>query len=156
MILVGKTTKTVGLKGEIKLYVLEPDLLEIGPTYYLGDRAYSLEKVRFTKSAAIIKFKGIDTIEEARRHLQKELTRKKEDVELEEDEFFYSDLLGVKVFDQEGRPLGEVIDILQPSIQSIYVIRGEKDFLLPGVKEFILSIDMEKREMIVSLIEGLK
>ncbi|NLY35721.1 MAG: 16S rRNA processing protein RimM [Tissierellia bacterium] len=156
MILVGKTTKTVGLKGEIKLFILEPDLLEIGGVYCLGNKSHSIEKLRFVKNAAIIKFSGIDTIEEAQKHLQKELTRKKEDVELEEDEFFYSDLLGVKVFDEQGKALGEIVDILQPSSQNIYVIRGETEFLLPGVKEFILSIDMEKRQMIVSLIEGLK
>lgn len=156
MILVGTTTKTVGLKGEIKLYVLEPDLLEVDEVYYLDNKPYSIEKVRSTKNATIIKFSGIDTIEEAQKHLQKELTRKKEDIELEEDEFFYSDLLGVKVFDEHGKTLGEIVDILQPSSQSIYVIRGETEFLLPGVKEFIRSIDMEKREMIVSLIEGLK
>lgn len=155
MILVGKTVKTVGLRGEIKLHVLEPTLLEIGESYYLNGEVYTIEKLRFSKNAAIVKFSGIEGIDEAQKHLQKELRRKKEDIILNEDEYFYSDLIGIKVFDQGGKSLGEIVDILQPSSQSLYVIRGETEFLLPAVKEYILSIDLEKREMIVSLIEGI-
>ncbi len=155
MILLGKTTKTVGLKGEIKLFVLEADLLEVGKDYELKGESHRIEKIRFSKNAAIIKFSDINSIEEARPYLNQDLFRKKEDIDLGEDEFFYSELLGLSVYDSSGAFLGEVVDILQPSQQNLYLIRGEKEFLLPAVEEFVLSIDLVKREMIVSLIEGL-
>ncbi|HZK10490.1 MAG TPA: ribosome maturation factor RimM [Clostridia bacterium] len=156
MIEIGRTIKAVGLRGEIKIHVQQPELLEIGKNYYLEDKVYTLEKIRFTKKATVIKFLGVDSIEEAQGQLQKKLSIKKEDIELEEGEFFESDLLGLKVIDEQGVDLGEIVDILYPSSQTLYVIRGETEFMLPAVKEFILSIDLDKKEMTVSLIEGLR
>lgn len=155
MLLVARTTKTVGLKGEIRLYVHQKDFLELGETYYLNDQAHVIEKMRFSKNAAIVKFSQITSIEEAEEYLNLDLYRKKEDVDLDQDEFFQSELLGLRVLDEDGEDLGEVVDILQPSSQSVLVIRGEEEFLLPAVKEFILAIDLEKEEITVSLIEGL-
>lgn len=155
MILLGKTTKTVGLRGEIKLYVLEADLLEAGASYMLGNESHVIEKIRFSKNAAIIKFSNINSIEEAEKYLNLDLYRKKDNITLDEDEYFYTELIGIQVFDENEGYLGEVVDILQPSKQSVYVIRGEKEFLLPAVSEFVLSIDLDSRKMLVSLIEGL-
>lgn len=155
MILVGKTTKTVGLKGEIRVYLHQADLIELGESYYLNGQAHTIEKLRFNKNTATIKFSQIDSIDQAENYLNLELFRRKEDIHLDQDQYFYSELIGLKVLSEDGKFLGEVVDILQPSLQNIYVIRGEVEFLLPAVEEFIVSIDLDKREMTVSLIEGL-
>ncbi|NLY73481.1 MAG: 16S rRNA processing protein RimM [Tissierellia bacterium] len=155
MILVGRTTKTVGLKGEIRVYLHQADLIELGESYYLDGQAHTIEKLRFNKNTATIKFSQIDSIEEAEDYLNLDLYRRKEDISLDQDEYFYSELLGLRVLSEEGDYLGEIVDIIQPSVQNVYVIKGEVEFLLPAVEEFIVSIDLEKREMTVSLIEGL-
>lgn len=154
-IALGKTLKTVGLRGEIKVYPYDLSLFEEGTEVLLGEDIMILEKLRFQKNMPVIKLSGIDSIEEAEEYLDLEIFRDKDDIELEEDEYYLSDLLGLTVVDENARVLGVVKDVLQPSSQWVYVIEGEKEFLLPAVDEYILSIDMETGMMVVRLIEGI-
>ena len=154
-ILLGKTLKAVGLKGEIKVYAYDLSLLEPGCDVLLDDEPRIIEKIRMQKNLPVVKFSGIDSIEEAQKLLDKEIFRNKKSIDLEEDEYYLSDLLGLRVVDENMHVLGVVKDVIQPSSQWIYVIEGEKEFMLPAVDDYILSIDMETGMMVVRLIEGI-
>lgn len=154
-ILLGKVLKTVGLRGEVKIYTDDLSLFEVGCEVLLGDELRSIEKIRLQKNLPVVKFSGIYSIEEAEDLVGLEVYRDKDSVELEEDEYYLSDLLGLTVVDENMKILGVVKDVIQPSSQWIYVIQGEKEFMLPAVDEYILSIDMETGMMVVRLIEGI-
>ena len=77
--------------------------------------------------------------------------------QMPEDTYLVKDLLGISVIDGNGTPIGTLVDVIQNSAQDLYEIRREdgKTFLLPAVMEFIQKVDLNKRIMVVKLIEGL-
>lgn len=76
---------------------------------------------------------------------------------IEEDEFLANDTLGMKVITEEGENIGEVVDIYETAAHDIYVIEDEEyETMIPDVDVFIKKIDFEKREMVVSLLEGMR
>ena len=76
---------------------------------------------------------------------------------IEEDEFLANDVIGMKVFTEEGKSIGEVVDIYETAAHDIYVIEDEEfEAMVPDVDVFIKNIDFNKREMVVSLIEGMR
>ncbi|MBQ2846383.1 MAG: 16S rRNA processing protein RimM, partial [Firmicutes bacterium] len=77
--------------------------------------------------------------------------------ELGEDEYFVPDLIGLQVKDEAGENIGELCDVIQNSAQDVYEIKmpDGKTFMIPAVGEFILKVDMDNREMVVRLIEGM-
>ncbi|MDO4710832.1 MAG: ribosome maturation factor RimM [Peptostreptococcaceae bacterium] len=159
---IGQMVNTHGLKGEMKIYSYTdyPERFkEIEYIYFeREDQKYYIEKVKFHKSMPIIKLKGIDIIEEAEKYRGKTLYIDEQNLrELDEDEYMISDLIGLEAFLNNGSILGTVVNVLQYSANDIYVIRSDsgKEFLVPAIKEFIPTIDIENKKMIIKPIEGL-
>lgn len=156
----GQITSSVGLKGEVKVYPYTDYLHrfnELKELYIENDR-YRIETVRYTDSMAIIKFQGVDDRNQAELLKSKYLfVDKSEARELTEDEYYIVDLVGLQVIDEDEAVIGTLTDVIQNTSQDVYEIQtGEgKRFLLPAVGEFILNIDLEKRQMKTHLIEGL-
>ena len=79
----------------------------------------------------------------------------RDDVELDEDAFFLADVIGLDVVDENGVKLGVLDDILSPSLQDVYVVKGEREIMIPVVPEFILETNVEEGYIKVRLIEGM-
>ena len=76
--------------------------------------------------------------------------------ELEEDEFFVADLIGLDVFTVDGEKVGVVKDVLQHAINDVYVVNnGEKEYLIPSIEKFVPTIDLEENKMIINPIKGM-
>ena len=116
----------------------------------------------------ILKFSGIDSINDVEKYRGKSLfVTRDQAVKCEEDEYYIADLLGVKVLTEEGQVLGHIADVLQTGANDVYVIQAEemsaaekipgrkKELLIPAIKECILNVDMEQRTMRVHLLPGL-
>lgn len=75
---------------------------------------------------------------------------------LSEDEFFIVDLIGCNVY-EKGQLLGNITDVIETGSNDVYVVNGEKygEILIPAIKQVVLSIDIENKEVQVSLPEGL-
>ena len=102
--------------------------------------------------------KGIDSIEDVERYKGKDLVIERKDaLPLKEDEYFIGDLIGIRVVTENGEELGRVKDVLQTGANDVYVVEreGEKEVLLPAIRECILKVDLEKGEMRVHVMEGL-
>ena len=86
------------------------------------------------------------------------LTCKKEDLpELDKNRYYIVDVIGCDVVDLNDKYLGKVLDVLQYSSSDIYKIgEDENSFLLPAVKEFIKSIDIDNKLVKVNLPEGIE
>ncbi len=156
---IGQIVNTVGLKGEIKIYSFSEnlqrfqDLKEI----FVEDKLFIIEKSRVQKNTVVLKLENIDSTEVAEGYRNKFVYIPEETLEeLPEDAYYIKDLLGLEVYEKNGEKLGSVSDIIKGPGQDLYEIKGEdKTFLLPGVKEFILDIDLAKKRIIVDPPKGL-
>ena len=164
---VGAITQTHGIKGEVKVFPLTDDisrfknmknlLLDGGRDGYIN---LEVENVRQQKNLVILKFKGIDNINDIEKYKGHGLFVTKENrVELKEDEYFIADLIGVSVYldTDENTVFGEITDVLQTGANDVYEITMSlnKTVLVPAIKDCIKSVDMESKKMIIHLLDGL-
>lgn len=161
---IGQIVNTFGIKGMVKVNPFTDDISQFEKIQsILVDKKGNLiemqiEEVKYSKNQILLKLKGIETIEEAERYrncylkLPREKARK-----LPEDTYFIADLIGLEVYTEEGKLLGNVEDIYNLGANDIYVIKdeNEKQILLPATKEVIKQIDLEKEKIIVHLLKGL-
>ena len=122
-------------------------------------KEYEIEEVKYHKEMVLIKFKGIETIEEAEKFRNAYLLINREDEEpLEEGTYYIVDMLGLEVYTDENERLGILDDIFNSGSSDIYVVKNElgKQILLPAIKDVIKNIDMENRKITVHLIKGLR
>lgn len=161
---VGIITSTHGVKGEVKVYPTTDDvkrfkklkdiILDTGKEHM----ALELESVKFFKQMVILKFKGIDSLNDVEKFRQKSLyVTRANAVRLRKDEYFIADLIGLKVIDEENKKLGTLEDVMVTGANDVYVIRmlSGKELLLPAIKQCILNVDMENQCMQVHVLEGL-
>ena len=161
---VGAITQTHGIRGEVKVFPLTDDVGRfkkgISLILDLGRSRLDLEveTVKFFKQFVILKFKGYDSINEIEKFVKKNLYVTRENaVKLKKDEYFIADLIGMTVKGKDGAILGTVSDVLQTGANDVYVVAlaDGGEVLLPAIKDCILSVDMEKREMQVHVLDGL-
>ena len=157
---VGKITSPVGIKGEVKVYPYTdyPERFEELETVEGYGDTVEIEKVRYDKNLVILKLKGINDRNAAEAMRDKFLTISKDEVrELDDDEYFIFDLIGLEAVDQESRHLGKVTDVIQNSAQDLYEITTDsgKKNLVPAVYELVTDIDINSGIMRINPIEGL-
>jgi len=161
---VGVVSSTHGLKGEVKVFPTTDDVkrfstlkkckLDTG----VGFLDLEIQNVKFFKQFAILKFKGIDNINDIEKYRGKDLWITRENaIPLEEDEYFIADLIGLKVYTDEDNYFGELKDIIKTGANDVYVVTttDQKEVLLPATKECILDIDLSKKQIIVHILKGL-
>ena len=160
----GQIVNVKGLKGEVKVNSFTDDntKFERIPNVFIKQKGnlkeYSIEKVGYSKNQVIIKFKGVDTVEEAETLRNSYIVVDREIFgELPEGVYYIADLLGLDVYIEDGTLLGKVDDIFSTGANDVYVVKDElgKQRLLPGIDEVIKHIDIESGKIIVNLIEGL-
>ena len=161
---VGQIVNTFGIKGFVKIYPYVDDISRfdnLKKVYIKSkkiDKELPIEEVIYHKNMVLIKFKGIETVEEAEKLKNAYVEIDREDaIPLEEGEYFIADLLGLDVYIDTGEKLGVLEDIYNTGSSDIYVVKNElgKQFLLPYIDEVIKKIDLENGRITVHLIEGL-
>jgi len=161
---IGQIVNTSGLKGEIKVKPFTDDITTFNnfKTIYVSIKKelkeFEIEKVRFSKNMVFLKLKGIDTIEEAENYRNLYLKRKRDkDEKLEEDTYYIVDLLGCKVYTDEQKELGSIVDVFSTGSNDVYVVKDElgKQILLPAIKDVIKNVDIKNKLITVHLMEGL-
>lgn len=161
---VGAVTSTHGLAGEVKVFPTTDDpkrfkklkkvLLDTGK----GMRELEVVQVKFFKNLVILKFRGCDKIEDVMGFKGRELYVTRENaVKLKKNEYFVADLIGMKVFLEDGSYLGTLDDVLQTGANDVYEVHMEdgREVLIPAIRQCILAVDIEEEKMTVHLLEGL-
>lgn len=162
---VGVITSTHGIKGEVKVFPTTDNpkrfkknmelILDTGKEELL----LTVESVKFFKQFVILKFKGIDNINDVEKYKTKSLyVTRANAVRLKKDEYYIADLIGMDVREDNGDKLGILKEVIETGANDVYVISLEngKELLLPAIKECILNVDVENRKMEVHVMEGLR
>lgn len=163
MLRVGVITSTHGVRGEVKVFPTTDDAKRFKTLkkVILDGREpleLSIEQVKFFKNMVILKFKGYDNINDVETWRQRDLLITRDQVvELKEDEYFITDLIGLTVVNEEEAVLGRVKDVLETGANDVYVVEltGGKELLLPAIKDCILNVDLEGGRMKVHVLDGL-
>ena len=151
----GEIVTTHGVKGEVKVlpWVDSPDILCEFDRCRIDGREYDMESVRIQKTCNLVKLKGVDTMEAAQALRGKTVELYREDID--DEVIFAAELIGVEVF-CDGELLGKITDVLDYPGNSVYVVKGEHEYMIPAVKQFVLSTDLEQNCMQVAIIEGMR
>ncbi len=160
---VGQVVNTYGIKGFVKVVPLVDNNNQFKSFKVLyiesnkKDEELVIEEIKFSKNLVLIKFKGIETIEEAEKLRNKYLKAKREDIKLEEGAYFIVDLIGLDVITEEGEKLGILSDVLKPGANDVYVVEtsNKKEILLPVIPDVIKKVDLKEKKVIVKLLDGL-
>lgn len=161
---VGIITSTHGVRGEVKVYPTTDDprrfrrLKEVVLDTGREKINLEIEGVKFFKQFVILKFKGLDNINDIEKYRQKSLyVTRKNVVRLQRDEYFIADLIGLKVQDEDGTELGTVKDVIETGANDVYEVEmaDGRSLLLPAIKQCILNVDVENGMMQVHVLEGL-
>ena len=162
---VGVISSTHGLKGEVKVFPTTDDMKRFKKLKHcvLQHKKemidLEVESCKFFKNLVILKFKGIDNINDVMMYKDCELFVTREHaVKLKKDEYFICDMIGAKVVTDEGENFGVLDEVLLTGANDVYVVKreGKKEVLLPAIKECILEVDVENRKMTVHVMEGLR
>ena len=151
----GEIVNTHGVRGEVKVlcWLDAPEMLCEFDRCRIAGKDYEMESVRVQKTCNLVKPSGVDTMEAAQKLRGKVLELYREDID--DEVIFAAELVGVEVY-ADGQCIGTVREVLDYPGNSVYVVRGEYEYMIPAVKQFILSTDMVKNVMEVRLIEGMR
>ena len=152
----GEIVNTHGIRGEVKLlpWADDPEFLLEFDEVYIDGRTYEIESARVQKTCVLMKFKGINTVEDAIKLRGKVVSIDRTDIELAEGSYFIADLIGLPVF-ADGVEIGKIKEVLTPPGNDVYVVRGKHEYMIPVVQEFVLDVDLEQGVQ-VRLIEGMQ
>ncbi len=161
---VGVISSTHGIKGEVKVFPTTDDrnrfkelkmiLLDTGKE----QKELEIENVKFFKQFVILKFKGIDNINDIEKYKGKDLLITRENAAvLSEGEFFICDLIGLQAEEEDGSFLGELAEVLQTGANDVFVIKTKqgKEILIPYIDDCVKKIDIGEKRMVVHLLPGL-
>ena len=161
---VGVITSTHGIRGEVKVFPTTDDvkrfkklkqvILDTGREHL----TLEIEGVKFFKQFVILKFKGIDNINDIEKYKGKSLLVDRANaVKLHKNEYFVADMIGLQVFTEDGEEFGVMKDVMETGANDVYIIDSLKhgEVLVPAIKQCILDVDIENGKMTIHLMEGL-
>ena len=153
----GEIVATHGVRGELKLlpWADSPEFLLDFPRLCLDGRWYEIDQSRVQKTCVLLKLRGVDTVEEAARLVQKIARIDRDDAPLPAGTHYIADLIGLQVL-SEGEPIGNLIDVLSMPGNDVYVVQGKHRYMIPVVRTFVDEPDYEAGTVNVRLIEGMQ
>ena len=164
MLKVGVITSTHGIRGEVKVFPTTDDAKRFKKLKNVildnGKEKIDMEiaSVKFFKNMVILKFKGIDDINDVEKYKKAELYVTRENaVPLKKDEYFIADLIGVNVYNESDIEIGTVTDVIETGANDVYVIKctDGRELLLPAIKQCILNVNIIDKKMKVHVLDGL-
>lgn len=155
---VGKILNTHGVRGELKVqsWCDEPEDLCQLETVYVDRKPFQVLHGRVHGPFALLTLEGIRSIDDALPLKNKVVEADRDAFQLEEGVHFVVDLIGLEARDADtGAVLGKVVDVMEYPAQDIYVIQGEKRYLIPDVPAFVKGIFPEEGYISFAPLEGM-
>lgn len=161
---VGVITSTHGIRGEVKVFPTTDDprrfkkLKKVILDTKKEQLTLKIDGVKFFKNQVILKFEGLDQIGDVEKYKNCDLLVSREDaVPLEDNENFIADLIDMTVVTDRGETLGILTDVMETGANDVYVVTTAegKEILLPAIRDCILDVNVEEKQMLVHVLEGL-
>lgn len=161
---VGVIANTHGVHGEVKVYPTTDDinrfkkLKEVILDTGKEQKQLEITGVKFFKNMAILKFKGIDSINDIEKYKGKDLLVTREyAIKLKKDEYFICDLIGCQAVTEDGTVIGELTEVLQTAANDVFVVQSadKKEVLIPYINDCVKDVFMEEKKVIVHLLPGM-
>ena len=155
----GQIVNTHGIRGEVKIvpWCDSPEFLLQFDTLYLDGRPVNVLEARVHKGNVLARLEGVEDVNAAMVLKGRTVFIDRTGVELPEGRHFIADLIGLNVVDADsGEALGVVADVLTPPAHEVYVVKGEHEYLIPAVDEFVIETNVEGGYIRVRLIEGMR
>ena len=154
---IGQIVNTHGIRGEVRIqpWADSPEFLLRFKTFYIDGAPVRVRAARVHKGCVIALFDGVEDVNAAMGLKNKTLCIYRADARLPKGSFFLADILGARVVAEDGAEIGTLADTLDLPGQRVYVVRGEREHLIPAVPEFILHTDADAGVITVRLIEGM-
>lgn len=161
IIKIGKITAAVGIKGEVRVfpYTDTPERFKQAKEIILNGKTVRVQSARVMKNMAVVKLEGVNSRNDAEALQNIELFIEREKLwKMPEDTYFTDDLVGCSVVREDGSACGTLTKVVANPGHDLYEITKEdgSSFLLPAVKEFVLKVDLEAKQVTVHIIEGLE
>ena len=150
----GEIVNVHGIRGEVKVlpWMDSPELLCEFTRVKINGKDYKVDTCRVQKTCNLLKLRGVDTVEDAQLLRGKTVEVYREDIS--DDVIFAAELIDVEVY-ADGVCIGKIADVLDYPGNKVYIVKGQREYMIPAVKAFILSTDVERNRMEVRLIEGM-
>ena len=160
---VGVITTTHGVGGEVKVFPTTDPERFLDLEYVILDAGREMKKleirnVKFFKNLVILKFDGIDNINDIEMYKGRDLWVPREEAqELDEDEYYIGDLIGMEVVLEDNTHFGTLKDVMETGANDVYVVETSdgEEILLPAIRDCILDVNVEEKRMTVHVLEGL-
>lgn len=164
---VGKIVNTHGIKGEVRV-ISKTDFPE--KRYKAGNQLFlfmpnantpielTVKNHRTHKNFDLLIFEGyenINLVENFRDGILK--VPESQLTELEEDEFYFHEIIGCSVFLPSGEEIGKISEILTPGANDVWVIKGKggKEILIPYIEDVVKKVDVKDKRVLIEPLEGL-
>ena len=153
----GRIVNTHGVAGEVKIEVWldSPQFLKSFKRCFIDKREVKLLSARVHKGFLIVKLEGVEDVNAAMALKGRTVFIDRADARLPKGAFFLQDIIGAAVVDESGSEIGKLADVMETPASNVYVVKGEREHLIPAVPEFILSTDADNGIITVHLIEGM-
>ena len=160
---VGVISSTHGIRGEVKVFPTTGDAArfkKLKKVLLDTDREQvelEIQSVKFFKQFVILKFKGIDNINDIEKYKGKSLLVPREDgVPLGRDEYYIADMIGMEVFAGDER-FGVIKDVMETGANEVYIIDSDMhgEVLIPAIRQCVIDVDVEDKKMQIRLMDGL-
>lgn len=162
---IGRVANTHGVRGGIKVFPTtdDPKRFEKLKKVIIEDArgheaTYHIKNVKYASKFVVLELKEITDMDEAMK-LKQGIVKidRKHALPLEEDEYYVQDLMGMEVFEEDGKKLGTLREVIFTGANDVYAVdlEGGGEVLLPAIKDCVLEIDVKKRKMTVHVMEGL-
>lgn len=155
----GQIVNTHGIRGEVKIvpWCDSPEFLLQFGTLYLDGQPVNVLEARVHKGNVLARLEGVEDVNAAMSLKGRTVFIDRTGVELPEGRHFIADLIGLNVVDADsGETLGVVADVLTPPAHEVYAVKGEHEYLIPAVDEFVIETNVEGGYIKVRLIEGMR
>ena len=163
MYLIGTIVKPQGIKGEVKVKSVSPDpdrFNDLDSVYIKSEKiqTYSIENLRISNGFVFLKFVQVNSRNDAELLRGKELLISEDQlIDLEDDEYFVHELIGCRIVSEEGRPIGEIEDIIEGNSNDIYIVKSPDghEYLIPAIKDVVKKVDITARQVTIHVLDGL-
>ena len=153
----GRIINTHGVAGEVKIEVWldSPSFMKKFKRLYIGGREVAVLSAREHKGFLLAALEGVWDVNAAMALKGKTVQISRADARLPKGAFFIQDIIGSSVLDEDGAEVGKLCEVLETPAHRVYVVKGEKEHLIPAIPEFVMSTDAEAGIIRVRLIEGM-